>query len=203
MDSDTRDETPPHKQAESEWVLTNLGPRIRELRKNRGMTLAELASQTGYSEGYMSGVETSATVPSISALSVIAAVLGVDVSAFFPRTVEPEVTIHRASSTNHLKLSESSTESYSILTSRLDNPAYTALRHEFTEIDSSATYRYAGERFGLVISGELTLAFDNQAFPLTAGDTFHYSSHPEHVLLLDEGSPRAEILWIVTPALIR
>lgn len=186
-----------------DWVLTNIGPSLRELRKNRGLTLSELAADSGYSEGYLSGVETGATVPSISALSVIAAVLGADVSAFFPRTVEPNVTVHRADASNHLMLSESSTESYAMLSSRLDNPSYTALLHEFSATDNTATYRYIGERFALVLRGQVTVTFGQKTFHLGPGDCLHYSSHPEHQLTLDEESDGAELLWLVAPALIR
>lgn len=204
MSRDTTDsQAPDQGPSETEWVLSNLGARIRELRKNRGMTLADLADQGGYSEGYISAVETSTTVPSLSALSTLAAVLRVDVSAFFPREVEPEVTVHRADAPNNLRLSESSTESYSLLSSRLDNPSYTALRHEFTEIDPSATYRYVGERFCLLLRGEVTFSFDKETFSLRPGDSLHYSSHPEHVLSIDDGVDGVEMLWIVAPALVR
>lgn len=189
--------------SETDWVLSNLGARIRELRKNRGMTLSDLAEQGGYSEGYISAVETSATVPSLSALSTLAAVLRVDVSAFFPREVEPEVTVHRAGSPHHLKFAESSTESYSLLSSRLDNPSYTALRHEFSDIDTNATYRYVGERYCLVLQGEVTFSFGSDTFSLGPGESLHYSSHPEHALSINDGAGSVELLWIVTPALVR
>lgn len=188
---------------DEDWVLNNIGARIRELRKGRGMTLADLAEQGGYSEGYISAVETSATVPSLSALSTLSAVLRVDVSEFFPREVKSEVTVHRAGAPNHLRLAESSTESYSLLSSRLDNPSYTALRHEFTAMDTSATYRYLGERFCLVLEGDVTMSFESESFQLSPGDSLHYSSHPEHILTIDAGVERVELLWIVTPALVR
>ena len=188
---------------DSDWVLSNIGARIRELRKHRGMTLADLAEQGGYSEGYISAVETAATVPSLSALSTLSAVLRVDISEFFPREVKSEVTVHRAGGPNHLRLSESSDESYSILSSRFDNPAYTALRHEFTAMDPSARRRFLGERFCLVLEGEVVLSFESESFRLTPGDTLHYSSHPAHNLSIEPGVEKVEILWIVTPALVR
>lgn len=187
----------------TEWSLSNLGARIRAIRRGQGLSLSELAKFAGYSEGYMSGVETSAAVPSISALSVIAAVLDVDVSAFFPPQVEPQVKVHRAKSPHNLRLAESSAESYSLISSRLDNPSYTALRHEFTDIDSSATYRYVGERFMLILKGDLMLSFQSKEFHMKVGDCVHYSSHPEHSLKMIEHCLSAEILWIVTPALVR
>lgn len=192
--------------ADTHWVLSNLGGRIREQRKSRGLTLSELAEQAGYSEGYISAVETSATIPSLSALSTLAAVLRADVSAFFPQDVEAEVTVHRTKAPGNLKLSESSTESYSLLSSRLDNPSYTALRHEFTDIDESATYRYVGERFCLVLRGEITLSFEPESYHLSPGDSLHYSSHAEHAVSIesvDTDSNDVEILWIVAPALVR
>ncbi|MGO1406189.1 helix-turn-helix domain-containing protein [Agrococcus casei] len=187
----------------ADWVLSNIGGRIRDFRRHRRLTLAQLAEQSGYSEGYISAVETSATVPSISALSTLSAVLRVDVSELFPREVEAEVTVHRASGPNHLRLSESATEWYSLLSSRLNNPSYTALRHEFTSIDSSATYRYLGERFCLVLDGEVTLSFEGTSFTMGPGDSLHYASQPQHSLSMHPDAERVELLWLVTPALVR
>lgn len=197
------DGSPDEDAPAEDWVLSNIGARIRGLRKTRGLTLADLAEQSGYSEGYISAVETSATVPSLSSLSTLSAVLRVGVSEFFPRQAEAEVTVHRADGFNHLRLSESSTESYSLLSSRLDNPSYTALRHEFTEIDNSATYKYLGERFCLVLDGEITLSFESDSFRLGPGESLHYASQPEHSLAVDDDVDGVELLWIVTPALVR
>lgn len=206
MNEHSESEAADRERSEADWVLSNLGARIRQERRNRKLSLSELAAQGGYSEGYISAVETSATVPSLSALSTLAAVLRVDVSIFFPREVESEVTVHRTKAPGNLKFSESSAESYSLLSSRLDSPSYTALRHEFTDIDASATYRYVGERFCLVLRGEITLSFEVESFRLSPGESLHYSSHPEHALsieALDEDSNDVELLWIVTPALVR
>lgn len=189
--------------SDADWVLSNIGGRIREFRRSRRLTLAELAEQSGYSEGYISAVETSATVPSLSALSTLSAVLRVDVSELFPTETEAEVTVHRAGGPNQLRLSESSTETYSLLSSRFDNPTYTALRHEFTSMDSSATYRYLGERFCLVLEGDVTLSFDGASFDMGVGDSLHYASQPEHSLSMHPDTERVELLWIITPALVR
>ena len=189
--------------SDADWVLSNIGGRIREFRRSRRLTLAELAEQSGYSEGYISAVETSATVPSLSALSTLSAVLRVDVSELFPTETEAEVTVHRAGGPNQLRLSESSTETYSLLSSRFDNPTYTALRHEFTSMDSSATYRYLGERFCLVLEGDVTLSFDGANFDMGVGDSLHYASQPEHSLSMHPDTERVELLWIITPALVR
>jgi transcriptional regulator with XRE-family HTH domain len=54
-----------------------MGPRIRELRQERGLTLAELAKQLGISASHMSRLERGATAPSFSVGAALARELGV------------------------------------------------------------------------------------------------------------------------------
>lgn len=58
--------------------VSSLGRKVRELRKERGLTLDELATQTGSSKSYMWEVENKENArPSGEKLGKIAAVLGV------------------------------------------------------------------------------------------------------------------------------
>lgn len=187
-----------------DWKLATIGPRLRELRKNRGLTLAELGESASCSEGFLSGVETGQIMPSISALSVIAAALGADVSAFFPEEEKPTVHISRAKDANQLLISSDDGETYRILSSRLENPSYTALRqvrHADHGVDVGSTYLY-GERLAVVLSGALSAAFGQKSYELGPGACIHYSPHTDHKLSVESGG-EAELLWLVSPALMR
>ncbi|MBX6342881.1 MAG: helix-turn-helix transcriptional regulator, partial [Thermomicrobiaceae bacterium] len=59
-----------------------IGPAIRRLRKQRGLTLDELAREAGISASHLSRLERSQTVPSFTVLAQIAHVLGVQVDEF-------------------------------------------------------------------------------------------------------------------------
>jgi transcriptional regulator with XRE-family HTH domain len=74
-----------------------LGGRVRELREQKGLSLSELARQTGVSKGYLSQIERGDAInPSAQALYRIASVLGTSVAALLGMPVggaETEVVI--------------------------------------------------------------------------------------------------------------
>src|SRR3972149_8509355 len=68
----------------SAWMEeVRLGPRIRELRQQKGMTLRSLADKTGLSTALLSKVENNAVSPTIPTLWKICETLGVRVGYFF------------------------------------------------------------------------------------------------------------------------
>lgn len=70
--------------------LITLGCRIRELRKNRKMTLQELAEHTNLTAGLLSKIENFRTVPSLPVLVEIARALQIDLSGLFEGIVFSE-----------------------------------------------------------------------------------------------------------------
>lgn len=70
-------------------TLDPLGPRIRALRLAKGLSLADLAAQTGVSEATLSRIETGHSQVSAPHLYGLAAHLGVDISTFFTDPSQP------------------------------------------------------------------------------------------------------------------
>ncbi len=62
-----------------------IGPRIRELRHERGLTLTELASEAGISASHLSRLERNQAVPSFTVAASIASVVGVLPSDLIPQ----------------------------------------------------------------------------------------------------------------------
>lgn len=147
-------------------------------------------------------MEKGVTIPSISTLATLAAVLGTDMTAFFPTAERATVHVHRAKkTTHHLRVASSSAEIYTILSARSVDPTFTGLLDEITPSDSNTSYSYFGERLLLVLEGEIELRFGATVHRVGPGETLHYSSHPEHVLKVTSTGP-AVILWVVTPAVL-
>ena len=65
-----------------EKLLKEIGARIRELRKENGLSQLELADKVGCSETHLSNIETGTTKVSLSALVRIANALSVSVDNF-------------------------------------------------------------------------------------------------------------------------
>lgn len=76
-------------------VLAAVGPRLRELRRQRSVTLAELAATTGISESTLSRLESGGRRPNLELLLPLARVYGVPLDELVgaPHTGDPRVHI--------------------------------------------------------------------------------------------------------------
>lgn len=64
-------------------ILASIGTQIKEIRKQKGYTIQDLANATGISKGMLSKVENGRTIPSLSSLFSITSALKIDLSLFF------------------------------------------------------------------------------------------------------------------------
>lgn len=168
------------------------------------MTLAGLAERAGCTDGYLSNVENGVTVPTLSSLATLADVLGTDMSAFFPASKRAPVKVHRAAEmADHIRVAHSGGETYTILSARSVDASYTGLLDLVSPSRANTMYSssYFGERLMLVLEGEVEMRIGGVIHRLGKGETLHYSSHPDHLRKIVSDEP-AEILWIVTPAIL-
>lgn len=80
-----------------ESVLTAVGPRLRALRRARGVTLADLAATTGISESTLSRLESGQRRPNLELLLPLARAHGVPLDELVdaPLTGDPRVQLRR------------------------------------------------------------------------------------------------------------
>jgi transcriptional regulator with XRE-family HTH domain len=64
----------------SPFIESEIGKRIKTARVSRQFTLEQLATQTGFTKGYLSRIEKSEKSPPLSTLGIIARVLGMTIS---------------------------------------------------------------------------------------------------------------------------
>jgi transcriptional regulator with XRE-family HTH domain len=64
-------------------VRKRIGDNLRRLRKERGVSQEDFATDSGFDRGYISGVERGVRNPSVLVLERIAAALEVDVAELF------------------------------------------------------------------------------------------------------------------------
>jgi transcriptional regulator with XRE-family HTH domain len=182
-------------------VIRNLGRRLRSLRQARKLTLEALAADTGFTTGYLSQIETGEAIPSLAALSAIAAALGTDISSFFPFQDAPRVHVSRVGDRERFRIAPSSKAEYVMLSARRPHSTFTALIARYFPGQAVAQYSRFGERFALVLEGRAVLHAAGGSHQLAPGDTIHYTSHPEDTLDVVSHHP-AEVLWLVVPAMI-
>jgi transcriptional regulator with XRE-family HTH domain len=178
-----------------------LGRSLRALRRARGLTLSQLAEETGFTTGYLSQIENGGAVPALSALADMAAALGTDVAAFFPAETAPRVRVSRAGDPRRIRIEEDPTTEYTVLASRGSEGAFSALIAQYTKASEQLSARHFGERFFYVRSGEGTLEIAGEHCELRPGCFVHYSSHQEHALTVTSEEP-LETVWLVDPPII-
>ncbi|WP_420611695.1 helix-turn-helix domain-containing protein [Candidatus Spongiisocius sp.] len=179
-----------------EVELAAVGRNMAGLRKAKGLRLSDLAEATGYTTSHLSQIERGASVPSLTALAMVAMALGVEMTALLDTVTGPLVHITRAGEGRELRLPGS--PSFRVLGSHGVSGAYTAI--VMAPPDSADQYRHYGERFALVLSGSIRISFGEEHHDLETGDTLHYAAHETHEARRTGEAP-CQVLIISSPAL--
>lgn len=162
----------------------NIGDTVKELRKQKGMTIKDLAEKVGLSTGFISQFERGMTTIDVDHLHTIATALGVDISHFFiseSREDEPESPIvHRYDRRLAYRLNQTL---YFDLATNLSgmhvSPKYVEMLPR-GGYGAPETYRHPGEEFIYVLEGVLTLLLDENVYQLYPGDAALFASTREH-----------------------
>jgi transcriptional regulator with XRE-family HTH domain len=157
-------------------VLTAVGPRLRELRRRRGVTLADLSATTGISESTLSRLESGARRPNLELLLPLARAYGVPLDELVgaPHTGDPRV---------HLRPVHHAGMTYIPLTRRAGGLQAHKLvippRREGTEPDLKT---HEGYEWLYVLEGRLRLLLGDRDLVLKPGEVAEFDTHMPHWL---------------------
>ena len=180
----------------------SIGQQIRALRRAKGISTADLATQIGRSAGYINNVERDRTDVSVTALSNISEALGVHISWFFQTTNLPDPEeaglVVRAHNRRQLMLTRAG------ITEELLSPSLEGKSQMIIStfrpgaVTGSKPIRTDAEMAGMVVAGELLLSIDEEQFHLHVGDSFFVPKGASHKSE-NPGSADSVTLWVVTP----
>mgnify|MGYP000011730859 CR=1 FL=1 len=178
-----------------------IGPRMRELRKAKGLTLKQLAERTNLSVGYLSQLERQDADPSVRSLNVIGTALGVGINWFFPNPEEeadPERDIIvRGARRRALRFDSGVRDE--LLCPSLSGQLEMILTTFAPGANSGdALYSHKGEEGGYVVEGTLELTVENKVMILKPGDSFRFKSTRPH-RYHNSGDTDTVLVWAVTP----
>jgi len=175
----------------------DLGKKIRALRLGNNLTQEELANRLELTKGYISQLENNLTSPSMQTLFAILDVLGTDVHEFFSK--EEEQTVVYKKEDFYEKENEQLKHMISWIVPN-------ALKYEMEPIiidlqpggQSVIDDPHAGEEFGYVLEGQVTLVLNKKRYIIRKGETFYYPANKEHYLM-NNSHQNTKVLWISTP----
>ncbi len=188
-----------------------VGARMRRFRKERGLTLRALATDSGLSIGFLSQVERGISAIGLTALNSVATALGRSVAEFFDdRPEEGERPAPVSPLPGHFTLTRSATaateyisgqQTYRMLSARGPGLVLEPLLvHIAPGGRREDAYGHAGEEFAFVLEGELLYEVDGVEHRLYAGDSVHLRSTVPHSMYNDTDRVTT-VVSVVTPRL--
>lgn len=164
-----------------------VGPRLRQLRKARGVTLEQLAERTGLTKGYLSKIETGKKLPPIATLSRISGALGSDIAYFFRQETawdafDGRVSLVRAGERRQaIRGGTSFGYDYQSIAHGLPNKAMEPFVFTFPEkIEGETHFEHDGEELIFILSGSVAFELAGQSITLGPGDSLYFDSSLPH-----------------------
>jgi transcriptional regulator with XRE-family HTH domain len=177
---------------------TEIGSRLREVRRGQHRTLREVAEAAGISESFLSQVERARVSASVATLRRIAVVLGVTVGDLFQETASRQPTVLRAENRPTLTFGVFGRK-FHLHTA--PERAFDSLLGEFDPGGSTGDEPYShgdSEEFMLILDGAAQFQLGGETIALGPNDSMVYRSSVPHRLVAD-AELGARVLWVTSP----
>jgi transcriptional regulator with XRE-family HTH domain len=180
-----------------------IGTRIRNYRERLGLSIEELAKNSGVEVGLIRNIEVGKEYPGIGVMVKLARSLGQRLGTFLDDQFEDDPLIIRAADRKEETASyQGGAVGHYHYYSLAKNKSDRHMEPFFIVIDPNQERKlssHEGEEFIIVMSGEVELLYGKETHRLKAGDTFYYNSIVPHHLGT-AGDQKAEIYaMIYTP----
>lgn len=155
-------------------VLTAVGPRLRELRQQRGTTLAELAAETGISVSTLSRLESGQRRPTLELLLPLARAHGVQLDELVDAPTTGDPRVHLRPVTRHgmtmapLSRHVGGLQAYKLVIPGARQPS------------EPGANTHDGYEWLYVLSGRLRLVVGNQDLVLAEGEAAEFDTRVPH-----------------------
>lgn len=188
-----------------ESVAEELGPvgdQVKAIREEKGLTLADVASRTGFDEAFLSQVEANIVSPPLGVLIKLGKALGLKMGYFISGGESKPYTIVRAKERKRVARRASSADkaygyTYEALapgkTDRHMEPFIVTLEPAGEETLSS----HEGQEFIFILEGHMEAILDKDRLHLGPGDAIYYDSSVPHLVRCVAG-PYTKILAVLT-----
>jgi len=177
----------------------NIGEKIKELRKKKGLSIAELANRSELSQGLISQIERNMVTPSIVSLWKIAQSLQVSVGYFFDE--EPKDITNPVVKKNQRKRITASNNNaiYELLSPDLNRKIeFLYITIKPGDYSTKDFVVHEGEECGIVIKGKLMVKMKDREYILEEGDSIYFDSTIPHKYI-NIGDEVCESIWAMTP----
>jgi transcriptional regulator with XRE-family HTH domain len=171
-------------------LVERIGNRLKILRKQRGMTLNEIAQQAHLSASLFSRIENGRTMPSIQTLRVIADVLKIDIGYFFHWESGKRYVVSRAGNHRLIRADRRSWKGSNphgplydteLLADGVENPFMVPMILKIEKKNyKNNPPPHGGQEFLFVLEGKILVALGEEKIILKKGDTLYFDASIPH-----------------------
>jgi len=176
--------------------VNDIGERIREGRKSKGLTLKELSESVGVTPSFLSQLENGKVAPSLSTLRKILSVLGERMVTVLQDETDEKKFVVKANERKKLIVSDKLW--YEILSTKNSSIAMFLMYLEPGYGSGIDFYSHEGVETGLMLQGKVKIFVGDKEFVLNEGDSITYNSTTPH-RWENIGEKRAIGIWSITP----
>jgi transcriptional regulator with XRE-family HTH domain len=172
---------------------------LRAVRRQRGLTLAILAEQTGLTKSYLSKIERRQSTPSIAVALRVARALDVDVAQLFSdKTADETIVIDRADGRS------GDAGNYRLLAPNLLGKAMSPFIIRPPEGADDPIPAHSGQEFVFVHAGTVELKYGDHTITLAAGDSAYFdASVSYHLRAVDAARAEVVVVAYIEPSVER
>ena len=176
--------------------MAQVSTRLRDLRKQNGLTQQELADRAELTKGFISQLEQGQVTPSLVTLLDLIECLGTTPADFFKATGGEKIVFGDRDYFEKIDDDGNRTEWLvpSAQSNQMEPVLVTVQPHTSLPVDDP----HNGEEFGYVLSGRIALYRQETRFDVRAGESFYYEADRPH-RIENPGSRPARLLWVTTP----
>ena len=180
----------------AETVNAEIGKKIRDLRKQNGLTQQELADRAELTKGFISQLERGQVSPSVVTLFDLIECLGTTPSDFFKTSGKEKIVFREEDFFEKIDDAGNITRWIvpSAQSDQMEPVLVTLKPHASLPVDEP----HNGEEFGYVLSGRIYLYHEDSRYEVRSGESFYYEAdHPHRIE--NPGNRPARFLWVSTP----
>lgn len=176
-----------------------IGPRVKALRKLKGMTVEELAGVVAVNKAHISRIERNLKAPSIATMAKLADALGVTIGHLMGETADRnEIKITRGDAlAARLDAGEESVHQYLPLLHGSSVNAFEAFLLYPGPDGGDAHAQHSGQEMLFVLAGTIEILFSTRTETLSAGDCIHFPGYLPHSITR-VGRAKAKALLVLS-----
>ncbi|SIN67417.1 helix-turn-helix domain-containing protein [Algoriphagus halophilus] len=166
-------------------VIVQISNKIKSIRKEKNLTLQDIADRAGVTKGLISQIENSRTIPSLLVLIQIIQALEVDLDSFFAElsrySQETKIIVQRKSDYERFeKEPASGYEYFRIFTKKMGQSTIDIVLLEIQPGSTRDFVQTEAFEYKFIISGSVKYVFRDQEIVLNAGDSLLFDGRLEH-----------------------